>query len=117
MDINKEKQLKKQRRKARIRAKVKGTASAPRLNVFKSNKGMYLQLIDDDKGITLLSVNAGEIKEKLKKTDLAFKMGEMIAKKALEKKIEKIVFDRGGNIYHGRVKAVAEGARKGGLKF
>ena len=117
MDINKIKQLKKQRRKARTRAKINGTKDCPRLNVFKSNKGMFLQLIDDVAGKTILSVNVSEIKDRKDKTDLAFKMGELIAEKAKKAKIEKIVFDRGGNGYHGRVKAVAEGARKGGLKF
>lgn len=117
MDKQKAKQLKRTRRQGKIRTKIQGISSCPRLSVFKSNKGMFLQLIDDNKGITLVSANIGEIKEKMTKTEASFQLGELIAKKAMAKKIEKIVFDRGGFRYHGRVKAVAEGARKGGLKF
>lgn len=117
MDKNKAKQLKSLRRKGRVRAKINGTAVCPRLSVFKSNTGIYLQLIDDIDRKTLVSVNKKELDAKLKKIDAAFEMGKMIAKKAMEKKIEKIVFDRGANKYHGRVKAVADGAREAGLIF
>ncbi len=117
MDRQKLKQQKKARRQVRIRAKVKGTQAAPRLSVFRSNKGMYLQLIDDVSGVTLASVHSGEVKSKDKKVVISAELGKLIAKKALEKKIEKVVFDRGGNRYHGRIKAVADGAREGGLKF
>lgn len=106
-------------RHRRVRAKVEGTAKRPRLSVFKSLKDIYAQLIDDQKGVTLASASGKEIDKKLKtkKTDLAFKVGELIAKKAGEKGIKEAVFDRGSYKYQGRVKALAEGARKGGLKF
>jgi large subunit ribosomal protein L18 len=117
--MNKEiiKKNKKERRKGRVRFKVSGVTSRPRFCVFKSNKGMFLQLIDDTKGVTLVSVNVKEVKVKGDKTSSGFEMGKLLAKKALDKKIETVVFDRGGNKYHGRVKAVADGAREGGLKF
>ncbi len=117
MDKQKTKQLKRARRKGRIRAVITGVDKLPRLSVFKSNKGMYLQLIDDEKGKTLVSVHSKEIKKKDKKVSIGFEMGKLIAKKALDKKIEQAVFDRGGYKYHGRVKAAADGAREGGLKF
>lgn len=104
-----EKKVKKLRRHRRVRAKINGTAKVPRLCVFRSNKHIYAQIIDDDKGKTLMSA-----KDVLAK---AGKVGEDIAKKAVEQKISKVVFDRGGYKYHGNVKALAEGARKGGLKF
>ena len=105
------------RRHNRVRAKVAGTKEVPRLSVFRSNRGFFIQLIDDNEGKTLASVDSKEIKEVKKKTDTAKEGGKLIAKKALEKKITKAVFDRGGYKYHGRIKAVAEGAREGGLKF
>ena len=125
MNKEKIKKIKRDRRRAKIRAKVKGVKKSPRLSVFKSNKGMYLQLIDDDQGKTLASAHSREIKlskakDKGSETSgvkLGFELGKLIAKKALDKKITKAVFDRGGFKYHGRVKAVADGAREGGLKF
>jgi len=111
------KQLKRQQRHKRVRARVSGTISVPRLCVTRTNTHIYAQLINDDKGHTLLTARDLEIKTKGKKVDLAREVGKLIAKKALEKKIEKVVFDRGGYKYHGRVKALAEGAREGGLKF
>ena len=105
------KQEKRHRRHKKIRVKIFGTAKVPRLSVFKSNQYIYAQLIDDDKGKTIVSVKGKLSINQAKKT------GELIAKKAREKKIEKAVFDRGGYGYHGRVKALAEGAREGGLKF
>ncbi len=117
MDKNKEKKLKRVRRHARVRAKISGTADRPRLCVFKSNTSINLQIIDDSTGNTLVSVHSREIKEKGNKVDVSFKVGELVAKKASEKNILEVVFDKGGFKYHGRVKAVAEGARKGGLKF
>lgn len=111
------KQLKEKRR-ARIRAKVKGTKARPRLSVFRSLKHLYVQLIDDQAGKTLVAASDTEIKSaKGKKTDLALAVGKLLAKKAADKKITKAVFDRAGNKYHGRIKAVAEGARLGGLEF
>jgi large subunit ribosomal protein L18 len=111
------------RRRRRVRAKVKGTAAIPRLTVSKSLNNTFVQLIDDIKQVTLLSTatNAKAVSEKLgkknKKTDAARVVGEVIASLAKEKGIEQVVFDRNQYRYHGRVKAVAEGARKGGLKF
>ncbi|MDP2934179.1 MAG: 50S ribosomal protein L18 [bacterium] len=106
-------------RHRRVRAKIKGTVSIPRLCVFRSNRHIYCQLIDDQKGKTMVIASDMEIKSKVKsqKSKVAEQVGELLAKKAAEKKIEKVVFDRGGYKYHGRIKALAEGARKGGLKF
>lgn len=106
-----------QRRRNRIRAKVSGTASIPRLAVFKSIKYIYAQLIDDEAGVTLASSTSLAIKGKENKTAKAAAVGTEIAKKAAEKNISKVVFDRGGYVYTGRVKALADGAREGGLKF
>lgn len=105
------------RRRKRIRAKVSGTASIPRLAVFKSLKYMYAQLIDDENGVTLAAATSKGVKVKNGKTEAAKLIGTEIAKKASEKKITKVVFDRGGYIYTGRVKALADGAREGGLNF
>ena len=110
------KQLRRQRIHTRIRAIMSGTGKRPRLCVFKSGKHMYAQLIDDDHKKVLVAVSDLKIK-KGTKTIHALEIGKLIAAKALEKKIEKVVFDRGGFVYHGRVKAVADGAREGGLKF
>lgn len=105
-----------QTRKRRIRGKISGTAAKPRLSVFKSAKFIYAQLINDDKAVTLVSASDVKIKTG-KKVEKAEKVGEEIAKLALAKKIKTVVFDRSGFAYHGRIKAVAEGARKGGLEF
>ena len=113
----KEKRIKKQRRHSRVRSRVKGTSERPRLCVYRSLKHIYAQIIDDTTGKTLVNAQDKEIKEKLKRGDLAREIGKLLAKKAINKKIEKVVFDRGGYRYHGRVKALAEGAREGGLKF
>jgi large subunit ribosomal protein L18 len=109
---------KKERRKVRIRAKVFGTPGAPRLAVNASNLHVTAQIIDDEKGKTL--AYATDVNKKLAgktKTEKAFQVGEMIGEAAKKKNIKKVVFDRGGKLYHGRVKAVAEGARKAGLEF
>jgi large subunit ribosomal protein L18 len=108
-----------ERRQTRIRAKVQGTNQRPRLSVFRSNKHIYAQLIDDAKRETLTGASEVELKsaDKIKKTDKAKELGLLIAKKAAEKKVKTVVFDKGSYKYHGRVKAVAEGAREGGLKF
>ena len=113
------KREKRQRRHRRVRAKAGGTAAIPRLSVFRSNRHIWAQLIDDTSGQTVISAGDLGVKpgKSQKKTELAFKVGESIAKKAREKKVVKAVFDRGGYKYHGVVKAIAEGARKGGLKF
>ncbi len=117
------KQINRHRRHKRVRAKTRGTGKIPRLCVFRSNKHIYGQLVDDDKGKTLIAASDLEIKSSSKKqktankTVVAHEVGELLAKKAIEKKFEKMVFDRGGYKYHGRIKALAEGAREGGLKF
>ncbi|RLA81916.1 MAG: 50S ribosomal protein L18 [Deltaproteobacteria bacterium] len=110
------------RRKLRVRKKVRGTEERPRLNVYRSLKHMYAQIIVDTRGETLVSAStlSRELRGKLKSTgnvEAAKEVGRLIAKKALEKGIKKVVFDRNGFLYHGRVKAVAEGAREGGLEF
>lgn len=109
------------RRRRRVRVKVKGTAQRPRLSVFRGLKHLYLQLIDDDSGRTLVSVKDSEIigrpADKSKKSEVALAAGKLLAEKALAKNIDRAVFDRGVYKYHGRVKAVADGARAGGLKF
>lgn len=111
-------QVKRIRRHARIRAKIKGTAECPRFSVFRSNRGMSLQLINDEVGKTLVSAVAKEIKaKKLNKTELAAELGKLLAEKAVAKKIDKVVFDKGFYKFHGRVKSAAEGARAVGLKF
>jgi len=101
-----------------VRAKVYGTKEVPRLSVYKSLNHLYVQIINDDKQQTLLGLSDTVLKEEsLKKSEKAAKLGEEIAKKAKEKKITSVVFDRGGYAYLGRVKALADGARKGGLQF
>lgn len=117
MNKEKAKNSKRIRRKNKIRAKISGTANRPRLSVFKSNKGMYIQLIDDQKNITLASVHSKQINNNINKTEIAKELGKMIALKAKEKDIKSIVFDRGGYKYHGRVRQLAESAREHGLKF
>ncbi|MDO8572107.1 MAG: 50S ribosomal protein L18 [bacterium] len=107
-------------RKKRIRAKVSGTALRPRLSVFRGAKSMFVQLIDDGKSVTLASVSEKELtadQKKKPKAERAHVLGGLLAKKAKEKGIVAVVFDRGGSKYHGRVKAVADGAREGGLAF
>lgn len=103
-------------RHKRVRAKIAGTKDLPRLAVFSSNSHIYAQLINDDKAQTLASCNDLKIKQKSKSAK-AKEVGKLIAKSAVEKKIDKVVFDRGGFKYHGKIKALAEGAREGGLKF
>ena len=113
-----DKQQKRKRRHKRVRAKIKGSTSCPRLSVFRSSKYITLQLIDDTKNKSLLQISDAKLDLKKKtKTEKAYKLGEKFAQTAKAKKIKKVVFDKGGYAYHGRVKAVAEGARKGGLKF
>lgn len=113
-----EKRIKKKRRHKKIRSKVFGTKSRPRLFVFRSNKHIYAQLINDENEKVLAVATDATIKTKKgNKINSAFQVGKMIAKEASEKNIEKVVFDRGGYIFHGRVKSLADGAREGGLKF
>lgn len=100
-----------------IRSKISGTAEKPRMTVFRSNKQIYVQIIDDKSGKTLASASSLKIEEKVNKKEQAAKVGEIISKNALEAGITSVVFDRNGYLYHGRVKEVADAARKGGLKF
>jgi len=111
--------LKKELRKKRIRSKIQGSDKKPRLSVYRSSKHIYAQVINDSKSETLVSVNDREVKDEKKrsKTEIALESGKIIAQKAIKQKIHEVVFDRNGNKYHGRVKALAEGAREGGLKF
>ncbi len=111
------KQLKRQRIHTKIRTRISGTKDKPRLCVFRSSQHIYAQLIDDDNAKVLVQASDLKLKSKGNKTSHAMEIGKLIAKLALEKKIEKAVFDRGGNVFHGRIKAVADGAREGGLKF
>ncbi|MBI5005199.1 MAG: 50S ribosomal protein L18 [Candidatus Lloydbacteria bacterium] len=108
---------KRERRHKRIRAKVQGTDIRPRLAVFKSNRYLYGQLINDDKGVTVAAVSDAALSEKGTKTEKARLLGKALAEAAMKKKITTAVFDRGGFVYTGRIKAFAEGAREGGLVF
>lgn len=109
------------KRHKRIRKKIAGTKDRPRLSVYRSLKNIYAQLIDDENNMTILtcSTQQKDLKEKIKANNInaAALLGESIAKSAKDKGIENVIFDRGGYLYHGRIKAVAEAARKGGLKF
>lgn len=100
-----------------IRRKIRGTAEKPRVSVYKSNKAIYAQLVDDLKGHTIVAASSKELADKTVNADLSKEMGKKLAEKAKSAGIEEAVFDRNGYLYHGRVKAVAEGAREGGLKF
>ncbi|CAH0347527.1 50S ribosomal protein L18 [Bacillus sp. CECT 9360] len=108
------------KRHARVRAKLSGTEARPRLNVFRSSKHIYAQLIDDLSGVTLASASTLDKEvgvESKGNTDAAVKVGELIAKRAIEKGYKTVVFDRGGYLFHGRVKALADSARENGLEF
>lgn len=108
-----------QKRHLRVRNKIAGTADCPRLNVFRSSKHIYAQIIDDNAGVTLVSASTLEkgFEGSGSNKEAARKVGEMVGKRAVEKGIETVVFDRGGYLYHGRVQELAEGARESGLKF
>ena len=112
-----EKRVHREKRRKRVRRKVAGTAARPRLSVYRSNVNIYAQLIDDDAATTLAAADSREVGEAENRKDAARKVGELIARKAKEAGIEVAVFDRGGNKYHGRIAALAEGAREGGLKL
>jgi large subunit ribosomal protein L18 len=114
----KTKEAQRLKRRRRVRAKVQGTAERPRVSVFRSNRGISAQLIDDDAGHTLVAVNwtEGELRE-LSGSEQAHKAGELLAQRAQAAGVQTVVFDRGGYKYHGRVKALADGAREGGLIF
>ena len=113
------KNLKSQRdiRRRKVRAKIKSTQAMPRLSVFRSNKHTYAQVIDDKLSKTIAAVSDIKMKNKSNKMEIAKSIGGNIAKIAIAKNVKRIVFDRGGYKYHGRIKALAEGAREGGLKF
>lgn len=122
MSATASRQIAREKRKIRVRKKVRGTSQRPRLNIFKSAKHMYAQLIDDETGATLVATSTlvDEVSEGLAYTgniDAAKKVGAVIARKALEKDITSVVYDRNGFLYHGRVKALAEAARENGLVF
>ena len=102
--------------KFRVRNKISGTTECPRMSVFRSNKQIYVQVIDDLKGVTLAAASSLGF-ENMQKKEQAAKVGEMIAEKAIAAGISQVVFDRNGYLYHGRVKELADGARKGGLNF
>jgi large subunit ribosomal protein L18 len=112
-----QKRMHREKRRKRVRRKVVGTAARPRLSVYRSNVHIYAQLIDDDAQATLAAADSREVGEAENRKDAARKVGELIASKASEAGIETVVFDRGGNKYHGRIAALAEGAREGGLKL
>lgn len=103
----------------RIRKKIKGTAERPRLNVFRSNRYIYAQVIDDIQGHTLAAADSREatVSNEGNKVDQAREVGKLLAERAKEANVETVLFDRGGYLYHGRVKALADGAREGGIKF
>ncbi|HCB35437.1 MAG: 50S ribosomal protein L18 [Candidatus Taylorbacteria bacterium RIFCSPHIGHO2_02_49_25] len=114
------KQLKRERRHRRIRAKVNGTAERPRLSVFRSNRGIYAQLIDDEKSTTLVAASTTSVKDARmpkRASELAKAVGKALAERAKQKHITRVVFDRGGYLYAGAIRALAEGAREGGLSF
>ena len=108
---------KRQKIKRRVRRNIFGTAEKPRLSVYRSNKEIYAQIIDDNSGVTIVSASSRGEKVEGTKTEKSQAVGKALAAKAIAKGIETIVFDRNGFVYHGRIKALAEGAREGGLKF
>ena len=114
-----DRKMERTRRHARVRRKISGTAERPRLCVYRSNTNLYVQVIDDVAGNTLVSASTldKDVKTKKANKEAAKELGALIAKKALDKKIDTVVFDRSGYIYHGVVKELAEAAREGGLKF
>jgi large subunit ribosomal protein L18 len=106
------------KRRRRVRAKVRGSAERPRISVFRSNRGIFAQLVDDDSGRTLVAVNWTEADLRgLARLEQARRVGELLAQRAGQAGVQEAVFDRGGYKYHGRVKALADGAREGGLRF
>lgn len=112
-----QKQVNRLRRKARVRSQISGTATRPRLSIFRTTTHIYAQIIDDEAGKTLCSASDLKIADNMTKTELAKQVGAHIAKAALEQKINTVVFDRGGFRYHGRVQTLADAAREAGLQF
>ena len=117
MAVVRRKRLHREKRRRRVRRKIFGTAQRPRLSVYRSNAHIYAQLIDDQAGHTLVAADSREVGAAENRTQAARKVGELVANRAAEAGIEEAVFDRGGNKYHGRVAALAEGARTGGLRL
>jgi large subunit ribosomal protein L18 len=117
MAVVENKRLHRKKRRKRVRRKVIGTAERPRLTVYRSNIHIYAQLVDDYAGHTLAAADSRETDEAENRTEAARKVGELVAKRAADAGIQEVVFDRGGNKYHGRVAALAEGARSGGLRL
>jgi large subunit ribosomal protein L18 len=117
MAVVEKKRLHREKRHKRVRRKIIGTAERPRLCVYRSNVHTYAQLVDDYAGHTLAAADSREVGEAENRTEAARKVGELVAKRAADAGIQEVVFDRGGNKYHGRVAALAEGARSGGLKL
>lgn len=115
--MNKKRLSLKEQRRRQVRMKIRAHSQRPRLSVFRSNLRIFAQIIDDAKGETLVAAAEKEIDTPGKKTEKAFALGKFLAEKAKKKKITYVVFDRGAFAYHGRVKALADGAREGGLKF
>lgn len=115
-----DKNVSRKKRHVRVRKSVSGTPERPRLNVYRSNKNIYVQVIDDVNGVTLASASSADKDISLDSTntiDASVKVGELIAKRAIDKNVKTVVFDRGGYLYHGRVKALADSAREAGLEF
>ncbi len=117
MAVVEKKRLHREKRRKRVRRKVHGTAERPRLSVYRSNVHIYAQLVDDDAGHTLAAADSREVGKAENRKEAARKVGELVASRAQDAGIEAVIFDRGGNKYHGRVAALAEGARSGGLKL
>jgi large subunit ribosomal protein L18 len=113
----KSKRLQKRKIRLRIRKKISGTSSLPRLNIFRSNKNIYAQCIDDLSGVTIAAASSKQVSATGTKIEIAKAVGKVLGEKAKAAGIEGVVFDRGGNLYHGRVKALADGAREAGLAF
>ena len=112
-----QKRAHREKRRKRVRRRIYGTAERPRLSVYRSNVHIYAQLVDDDEGHTLVAADTREAGDAENRVETARKVGELVAERAQAADIEEVVFDRGGNRYHGRVAALAEGARSGGLKL
>ena len=117
MAVVEKKRMHREKRRQRVRRKIAGTAERPRLSVYRSNVNIYVQLVDDDAGDTLAAADSREVEGAEDRKDAARKVGALIARRSGEAGIERAVFDRGGNKYHGRIAALAEGAREGGLKL
>ena len=117
MAVVQKKRLHREKRRRRVRRKISGTAQRPRLSVYRSNLHIYAQLVDDDAGRTLVAADSREVGEAENRKEAARKVGELVARRASDAGIETVISDRGGNKYHGRIAALAEGASSGGLRL